>query len=276
MVGNFGPGWGYTKPYGQWCEPLMAPPAGSDVIEEWQVFHGLAERLDKTLSIPPCTILDPKAAAEVATPVAPGAPLTSDDVWAMLLKGSPVPFETLKTAPEGRVFDRPTVVVQEKPADWAGKLEIGSPAMMAELHEIAAAPFGGEDPFPFRVISRRMRDVLNSSWHENDKLKRQFAFNPAFINPDDMAALHLSSGDIVEIESVRAAIRGVAMAAPDVRRGCISMTHAWGGDDGEDHDPRVAGSNTGRLTPVDRDFDRYSGIPRMSAIPVRVRRVEGV
>jgi anaerobic selenocysteine-containing dehydrogenase len=273
MVGNFGPGWGYTKPYGQWCEPLMPPPAGSDVIEDWTVFHGLAARLDKTLSIPPCTILDPVAAKAMATEVKPGAPLTSHDVWAMLLKGSPVPFEELKTATEGRVFDRPTVIVQEKPADWVGKLDIGSPAMMAELHEIAAAPFGGEDPFPFRVISRRMRDVVNSHWHENDKLRRQYAFNPAFLNPDDMADLHLTEGDVIEIESVRASIRGVATAAPDVKRGCISMTHAWGGDDGEDHDPRVAGSNTGRLTAIDQDFDKYSGIPRMSAIPVRVRRV---
>jgi hypothetical protein len=51
------------------------------------------------------------------------------------------------------------------------------------------------------------------------------------------------------------------------------MTHAWGGAPGEDDDPTLGGSNTGRLTPVDRDFDPYTGIPRMSAIPVRVRAV---
>ncbi len=276
MLGNFGPGWGFHKTYAQWCEPLMQPPAGADVIEEWEFFHGLAARLDKTLAIPPCTILDPKAAAEIATPVEPGSTLNAHDVWGMLLKGSPVPFEEARTATAGRVFDRPSVVVQEKPADWVGKVDIGSPVMMAELAAIAAAPAPTEETFGFRVISRRMRDVLNSSWHENDKLKRQNKFNPAFMHPADMADLGVAEGEVVEIESVRAAIRGVATGAPDVRRGCISMTHAWGGADGEDIDPRIEGSNTGRLTPVDRDFDQYSGIPRMSAIPVRIHKIKEV
>ena len=96
------------------------------------------------------------------------------------------------------------------------------------------------------------------------------------MNPADMAALGLGAGDIVEIESVRAAIRGVVEPAPDVRPGCVAMTHAWGAAPGEDDDPRIAGANTGRLTAVDRDFDRWSGIPRMSAIPVRLRRIGSV
>lgn len=274
MLGNFGPGWGFHKTYAQWCEPLMPPPPGADVIEEWEFFAGLAARLDKTLAIPPCSILDPKAAAGQATAVQPGEELSPHDVWAMLLKGSPVPFDEARTATAGRVFDRPPVIVQEKPAGWTDRVDIGSPTMMAELAAIATAPAPAEDAFAFRVISRRMRDVLNSSWHEHDKLKRQHRFNPAFMHPADMADLGVAEGEVVEIESVRAAIRGIATSAPDVRRGCISMTHAWGGNDGEDSDPHIAGSNTGRLTPVDRDYDRYSGIPRMSAIPVRINRLK--
>ena len=65
----------------------------------------------------------------------------------------------------------------------------------------------------------------------------------------------------------------MAATAPDVRRGCISMTHAWGAEPGleDDADPLTAGGNTGRLTAIDQDFDPRTGIPRMSAIPVRVR-----
>jgi anaerobic selenocysteine-containing dehydrogenase len=275
MIGNFGPGWGFHRPYAQWSEPLLEPPAGSDLLEEWQVFAGLADRLGVAMRIPTVSLLDPKAAADQATQVEPGQTLTAHQVWAMLLKGSPVPFEQVRTAQEGRLFDRPRTVVQEKPSGWAGRLQVGAEPMMRELHAIAAEPAeAGEDPYPFRIISRRMRDVLNSSWHENDRLKRQYATNPAFINPHDMAALGLAQGDLVEIESARAAIRGVVETAPDVRRGCISMTHAWGAEPGADDDPRPAGANTGRLTAVDRDFDPYTGMPRMSAIPVRVRRLE--
>ncbi|WP_304176415.1 molybdopterin-dependent oxidoreductase [Phenylobacterium aquaticum] len=273
MIGNFGPGWGFHKPYAQWSEPVLARPERSDLLEEWEVFAGLADRLGLPLRIPTVSLLDPQAAAEQATRVEPGQDLTPHEVWAMLLKGSPVPFEEVRGAVAGRLFDRPPVVVEAKPEGWAGRVQIGAAPMMAELDALAAQPTEGPaDPYPFRVISRRMRDVLNSSWHENDKLKRQYATNPAFLNPEDMARLGVVSGDLVEIESVRATIRGVAESAPDVRPGCVSMTHAWGMSPGEDDDPRLAGVNTGRLTAVDQDFDPYTGMPRMSAIPVRVRR----
>jgi len=274
MLGNFGPGWGFHRPYAQWSEPLVATPDGSDLLEEWQLFAGLADRLGLPLQIPSVSLLDPTAAAEQASRVEPGQELTAHDVWAMLLKGAPVPFDEVRRTQEGRIFERPRTVVQAKSEGWAGRLDIGSPVMMDELRAIAAAPPDvADEAYPFRVISRRMRDVLNSCWHENDKLKRQYATNPAFMNPDDMARLGVARGDMIEIESARATIRGVAETAPDVRPGCISMTHAWGRAPGQDDDPRIAGVNTGRLTAVDQDFDPYTGIPRMSAIPVRVRRL---
>jgi hypothetical protein len=34
----------------------------------------------------------------------------------------------------------------------------------------------------------------------------------------------------------------------------------------------MQGSNTGRLTSVERDYDPFSGLPRMSDIPVRMVR----
>jgi anaerobic selenocysteine-containing dehydrogenase len=272
MVGSFGPGWGFHAPYSQWAEPLTTPPQGSDVREEWEVFHGLAARLGLPLKIKSSAWLDPAKAAEDATAVAPGSPLSSREVWKMLLKGSPVPADEIMTATEGRVFDRPTIFVQPRPADWGPRLDIGSPTMMAELDEIAAeTPV--DDPFPLRLISRRLKEVLNSCWHENGATQRRWAYNPAFMNPADMAAHALCEGDVVEIESGRASIRGVVATAPDVRRGCISMTHAWGAEPGreDDADPLVAGANTGRLTAVDQNFDARTGIPRMSAIPVRIR-----
>jgi hypothetical protein len=62
--------------------------------------------------------------------------------------------------------------------------------------------------------------------------------------------------------------------APDVASGVISMAHAWGDVPSEDGRVRTIGSHTGRLTFNDRDYDPYSGMPMMSAIPVNVRKVE--
>ena len=53
------------------------------------------------------------------------------------------------------------------------------------------------------------------------------------------------------------------------------MTHCYDGhnDDMEDGDQvRARGSSTGRLVDDTRDFDPHTGIPRMSAIPVSLRR----
>ena len=273
MVGNFGPGWGFETPYAQWSEPLAAPPEGSDVMDEWAVFHGLAQRLDLPLTIKSASHLDPAAAKAAATTVAPGAPLTPHDVWAMVLNDSPVPFEEVRrTAEAGRVFDRPPVTVAPRPDDWAGRLDIGAAPMMAALEAIAAAPAAPPDAYPFRMISRRLKGVLNSCWHDVPGLKRRTPLNPAWMNPQDMARLGLADGDRVELRSARAAIIGVCEAAEDVREGCVSMTHAWGAAP-EDDDPLGLGANTGRLTAVDQDYDRFSGIPRMSAIPVQVSKL---
>ena len=61
-------------------------------------------------------------------------------------------------------------------------------------------------------------------------------------------------------------------ADANLRRGLVSMTHSWGDGPDRDADVRTIGANTGRLSPVDVDYERYTGLPRMSNIPVRVER----
>jgi anaerobic selenocysteine-containing dehydrogenase len=275
-VGNFGPGWGYTFPYAQYSDPLMAPPDGADVREEWEILYGIAQQLGVTLRIKDFSLLDPAEAKAKGTVLDMTAKLTADDVWAMLTKNSPVPLSEVKAkARAGYVFERPEVFVQPKPEGWNTKLDIGNTLMMEELQTISTSPAPRIDnQFPYRVVSRRMHDVLNSCWHEDPVLKKRVPYNSAFMNPLDMAKEGIADGDIIELESVRAHLRAVATGEDGLKRGCISMTHAWGGNPGEDEDPHFLGSNTGRLSPVDRDFDPYSGIPIMSAIPVRVRRMQ--
>ena len=87
------------------------------------------------------------------------------------------------------------------------------------------------------------------------------------MNPVDLTALNLKTGDTIEVTSARAAIQCSVQAAEDIRMGCLSVPHGWGGAIGE------MDGNTNNLIYNDRDYDRYTGIPRMSAIPVRIRAV---
>ena len=49
---------------------------------------------------------------------------------------------------------------------------------------------------------------------------------------------------------------------------------ARGSDPDDDDLFRVLGANTGRLIPVDLDYDPVSGIPRMGALPVAITQLE--
>jgi hypothetical protein len=58
-----------------------------------------------------------------------------------------------------------------------------------------------------------------------------------------------------------------------VRPGLVSMTHGFGELPGRD-DARRTGANTGRLLRLDEGLQPYTGQPRMSNVPVAVRRLE--
>ncbi|MBI1186038.1 MAG: molybdopterin-dependent oxidoreductase [Alphaproteobacteria bacterium] len=272
FIGTIGAGWGYPIPYAQATPPLAAPPPGSDVVEEWETFYAMAQRLGLKLRVKSFATFDPKRAAELSTDIDMDAKPSETDIWRVVLNGSPVPYDEVLKHPNGHVFERQGVPVAPKPPGWTGKLQIGAGVMMEELRQIAAAPPPAAGDYPLRVISRRLHDAHNSNWHEAPALRRRQPTNPAYMNPEDMAALGIAEGDVVDVESARSTIQCVAEAAPDVRRGCVSITHAWGANPDETIDPHTDGGNTGRLSFDDRDFDPYSGIPIMSAIPVRVRR----
>ena len=52
------------------------------------------------------------------------------------------------------------------------------------------------------------------------------------------------------------------------------MTHSFGDVPGTEASFRKVGSNTSQLTSVETDYDRFTGMPRMSNVPVKVRRAE--
>lgn len=59
-----------------------------------------------------------------------------------------------------------------------------------------------------------------------------------------------------------------------LRRGLVSMTHAFGGLPDRETDVRQTGANTGRLLSVDRDLQPYTSQPRMSNVPVAVKAID--
>lgn len=274
-LGNLGIGWGYSAPYAQHCEALQPPPAGSDVIDDWELFYGLGRRMGLDLTVKPFSHLDPAAQDQYATRLDMQTKPTTHEIWEATLAGSPVPYAAVRNHKGGRLYERERPAIQPRPEDWPHRLELGAAAMMAELEEIQAEPVAGRHgEYAFTVISRRLRDWWNSSWPNNPAMTRRHDINPAFMNPADIAEYGLVDGDVILLHSARSAIRGVVAADADVRRGCISMTHCRGHLPGTDDDVFTWGGNTGRLSNTEADYDPYTGIPRMSTIPVNIEKLE--
>jgi anaerobic selenocysteine-containing dehydrogenase len=268
---------GYGMPYAQYTPKIVDPPAGSDLIEEWEFFYGLARQMGLALELQASYSWGPELERPARFALDMSRKPNTDELFELLTHGSRVPLAEVKRHPHGRVFADPAARVAPKDPGCSAKLDLANPVMLAELAQVAGEPLAREGGFTHRVLCRRLLDVHNSAGRDIAKLTRKYRYNPAFMHPDDLRALDVAPGEVIEIESERATILGVAEAEEGLRRGVISMPHGFGDLPGAEADARVReiGSNTGRLSSVERDYDPYTGIPRMSSIPVNVRRHAG-
>jgi anaerobic selenocysteine-containing dehydrogenase len=257
----------FEEPYTQYTPAIVDPDF--DVISEWEFMYGLAQRLGTPIKLAGGTLdLDVKP--------------TSDDVLDLLYAKSRVPLSEVRKRDGGSVYDLEPIHVSPADPDSAGRFTVAPQALMAELENVrgevtSAEQVAGFDPaiHTFRLISRRLRHVLNSTGQHISGLRAKGGTNHAYMHPDDVESLGLNDGDLVDISSPRASIRGVVAVSDDLRPGVVSMAHSWGGTPEDDGSVREIGSPTGRLADL-RSYDAITGIPCMSAIPVSVQRAEGV
>lgn len=251
----------FRAPYTNYTEPVVE--RDGDVLNEWEVFWELASRLGSTLPLPG------------GSPDMSVRPDT-DEIIDRTYHGSRMPLDEVRANRRKVHLDKKLVV---EPADEGASARF-TPApddLMAELAEVLAETpdtFAGRDvsAYPFRLVSRRLKHVLNSTGTELPGLARKGTTNPAYMNPADMRDLGLTSGDVIEISSPKSSLLGVVEEADDVKRGVISMAHSWGGRSTTDEKVREIGSPTCRLVSTDVGHDPVTGMVVSSAIPVAVAK----
>ncbi len=273
MLSYFGTGFGYSVPYAQYAPAACDPPPGADLVEEWEFFYEIARRMRLELEMEVAYSWTTTSGEPARHRFDMARKPTTDDIYDVLCAGARVPFARVKAVPGGHVFDDETITVMPAEPGHEARLQVGDEAMVAELHAVAAAPVEHEQlaDYPFRLISRRMHGVFNSTGRNNARQLRNVHHNPAFMNPQDLAALGLREGDRVRIASRYGEIPAIVAPEEGMRPGVISMSHCFGSTDPDDPgDVRALGANTGLLASVEHEYDPYSGIPRMSAIPVRI------
>ena len=251
----------FRAPYTNYTEPVVE--RDGDVLNEWEVFWELASRLGSELPYPG------------GSPDMTVRPST-DEIIDRCYAGSRMPLDEVR-ANRRRVHMHLKLVVQPAEQGATARFTPAPDDLMAELAEVLAEPatsFAGEDmtAYPFRLVSRRLKHVLNSTGTELPALAKKGTTNPAYMNPLDLAGLGINNGDIIEISSPRAVLHGVVEGADDVKQGVISMAHSWGGRSLTDEKVREIGSPTSRLVSVDVGHDPVTGMVVSSAIPVAVKK----
>jgi anaerobic selenocysteine-containing dehydrogenase len=255
----------FSAPYVSYTDAVLAPEG--DLMSEWEVFAGIAARLGTRMPLPGGELpLD--GSADDAT------------MLDLAFARGRMPMAEIREHRGKVLADREVAVIAADPTADA-RFAVAPPDVVAELAEVRAEQTGAEvldgfaaDGFPFRLVSRRLKHVLNSLGRELPGLARVGTTNAAYLHPDDLAELGVSPGDLVEISSPTGAVVGVAEASDTVKRGVVSMSHSWGGSTTDD-EVRTQGTPTNRLCTVDSGWDRLNGMAIQSAIPVRVARHGG-
>ncbi len=252
----------FAAAYVSYTPKVLAPDG--DCMSEWEVFAGIAARIGSKMPLPGGDLpLDGSADDELMLDLA--------------FATGRMPMAEIREKRGQILADREVAVVAASD-DAGGRFAVAPPDVVAELAEVRAESTGAEVldgftavDFPFRLVSRRLKHVLNSLGRELPGLARVGTTNAAYLHPDDLAELGVTDGDLVEITSPTGTVVGVAEASATVKRGVVSMSHSWGGAITDD-DVRTQGTPTNRLCTVDSGWDRLNGMAIQSAIPVRVVR----
>jgi anaerobic selenocysteine-containing dehydrogenase len=267
----FHQGYGYPEPFGAAQPALMDPPKGADVIDSWRLYYRIAQHMGLQLKCGSMFVAEGKPVNMMKEPA-------TEDIHAWIADGSAIPLDRIKQYPNGAVFEDARVHVAPRDPACTDRLNLANGGMLAEMAEMAAedvaARRGTNAEFPLLLIPRRIQNVTNGTMRlEPEKLKT--LTNPAYLHPDELAARGMKAGDLAEIRSRHGSIEVIVEADSDLRAGVLAIAHGFGHKPGQPGDARRFGANVNRLTSLDDDYDRFSGIPRMGAIPVSLTPIHG-
>ncbi len=250
--------------YGQFTPALIKPPVGSDVIDDWYFFWGIACRLGLELNYDG-VILDMAKRP------------TTEQLLETRTRNARVTLDELRQYPSGKEFsDHPDCIVAPARPGSDALFDVMPGDVSAELAEFLATfsepgryESNGRD-FRFLLSTRRSHHIFNSTLSQLPEVRKRNPFSPAFIHPDDMVEMDICEDQMVEIESDYGKMRALAHADKTMRRSVISVTHGW--DNPSSGYDRSQG-NVNALVNVKRDYGAINAMPRMSAIPVNIRPV---
>ena len=256
----FGTGIGFSSAYAQYSPVVADVPHGSDLVEEWDFFYQVADRMDLELTFAIAFGFSRYQEAPYAVmPVSRSDKPTIEDLYEAICANSRIPLEKVKQYSHGHVFDS-DVIVEPREEGCDDRLECGDVDMLSQLSEVFQQDYRAlhDTPdFPFRYIPLSHNNFMNSSGRSIDKLNGGRPWNPVWIHPEDMRGIGVAEGDMVRIATLHDSISAMVEADPTLRQGVVAIAHAFGGLVDEDENYLELGANTGCLLYTSDAADDY-------------------
>ena len=269
--GLFHSGYGWREPYAAYVPTIMEPPADAELMDSWQIYYRVAQKLGLSLGAPDMFTANPNRAPVLDMENEP----TTDDLLELLSGETVVPLAEVKKFPNGKLFDQARKTIKPRKVDCDAYFQLADPYIVELLdtirHESIEARRGLTDEFPYSLISVRIQNTTCAGYRPRGLLKKPY--NPLSLHPDDLERLGIKEDDLVNIRSRHGSIVGIADVDKNLRPGTVSMCHGFGKIPGEATDPRVDGTNVNLLISWDDDYDPHHGQPRMSALPVGITKL---
>jgi anaerobic selenocysteine-containing dehydrogenase len=243
----------FPTPYAQYAAAVAVEPEGAELIDDHQLFWGLAKRLGGVLEYDGVP-LDMECAP------------TIDDLLTISARNGQVPFAEIKACEGGAIFNVPGQRIEAARAGSNGRFQLFPQDVAAEFATMSAGD-PALDEYPYRLIVRRMREVMNSFGREIPAVRRRRPQNDLHAHPADLEVLGLAAGDRVVLRSAKGSVEAIATGDPSLRRGVVSLAHGWGGLPGNRD---AAGVAINLLTDADANIEAVNAMPRFSAVPVRI------
>lgn len=265
---------GYAMPWAQYTPAIAQVPAGSDLIDDGAFFFGLAQRMGLQLDWVNMRGQGPNLESPTQTiPLDMARVPTTEELIALACQDARVPLDVVKSHPHGHVYDIDVRVLPRAP-DCTAMLELGDARMLRELQDLRATAAGqlAVDPaFPLALVCRRANNFMNSVGPDMRGLNNGHTHTPAYMHPQDLAALGIPAGALIEVRSRHGAMLARVDSDDSLRTGLVAVVHGFGASvtHAEPDDELALGSVT-RLVGMD-ERDPISGIPRMSALPIAVQ-----
>jgi anaerobic selenocysteine-containing dehydrogenase len=191
-------------------------PRPDDERYDWEIFGELCGRLAARLGREPRPL-----------------PSTSEAIGKRL-RGAAISLDALRDATHGLDLGplAPSLYDRLETAD--GRIDCAPAVLIADVArfrgQAAARPSIPQAPSTFRLIGRRHLRSNNSWMHNSHRLIKGKRRDQLMMHPEDLAALGLRDGQMVEVRARAGSVRIPVQATGTVMRGVVSLPHGFGHD----------------------------------------------